>query len=141
MTEDERESRGLPLMVLAALLLFLIALGYPAWRYYTASADRNATMALVQNLATAITTYPTKTLSWELATPAGPQRLTEFLWDLNHDGHLDGMPAGQFLAIEVTASEPFAATRSNVPSGSSTRAMPAGVHAISAAPQVVSTTV
>lgn len=93
MAEDERESLGFPLMVLAALLLFIIAVGYPAWRYYTASADRNATIALVLNLATAITTYPAKTLSWERTTPTGPQRLTDFLWDLNHDGHLDGLPA------------------------------------------------
>ena len=93
MTEDERESRGFPLMVIAALFLLLIALGFPAWRYYTQSADRNATVALVHNLATAIAYYPTKTLSWEHTTPTGPQRLTEFLWDLNHDGHLDGTPA------------------------------------------------
>lgn len=93
MAEDERESRGIPLMVLATLLLFLIALGYPAWRYYTASADRNATLALVHSLATAITTYPDKTMSWDLTTPAGTKRMTEFLWDLNHDGHVDGSPA------------------------------------------------
>lgn len=96
MPEDERENRSFPLllgMVLLALLLLLIALGFPAWQYYKRHADVNATLAVVQNLATAITQYPVKTWTWEQTTPAGPHRLTEFLWDLNHDGHLDGLPA------------------------------------------------
>jgi prepilin-type N-terminal cleavage/methylation domain-containing protein len=79
----------LELVVVISIIASLAAMGFPAWRYYKAAADRNATIALVQNIATAITQYPVKTWTWDASTTPTPAIRTAFLWDLNHDAGPD----------------------------------------------------
>jgi hypothetical protein len=96
MSEDEREDRRFPLllvMMIPLLAILILALAYPAWRFYRTQADRNATQALVEALATTITMYPTRTWSWQVATATGIEFRTGRLWDLDLDGHIDGTPA------------------------------------------------
>ena len=94
----------LELVVVISIIASLAAMGFPAWRYYKASADRNATIALVQNIATAITQYPVKTWTWDsnpawrppswIAPPGyNPMIRTAFLWDLNNSGSNPDCPA------------------------------------------------
>lgn len=95
----------LELVVVISIIAALAAMGFPAWRYYKASADRNATIALVQNIATAITQYPVKTWTWDNnparpipfpnPPPVGymPQMRTAFLWDMNNRGNNPDCPA------------------------------------------------
>jgi hypothetical protein len=102
MSEDDQQKRRFPLllvMVALALLMLLASIAIPAWHYYKHRAAVQATAALVMNLATAMTQYPAKTWTWNTATPPDKQLKTDFLWDLNHDGLIDGTPATKDTAM------------------------------------------
>jgi prepilin-type N-terminal cleavage/methylation domain-containing protein len=77
------------LVVVISIIAALAAIGFPVWRMVKNRVDTNATEALVNNVATAMTTYQIKTWTWNIGTAATPRLKTYHLWDLNHNDSSD----------------------------------------------------
>jgi hypothetical protein len=95
MHEAERQDRGAWLMIalaFLALLLLLAASAYVAWRVSRAKAEMESSAVLVSIISMAISTYPVKTWTWHETNPPDSRPQTDSLWDLNHDGLIDGTP-------------------------------------------------
>lgn len=74
------------LVVVISVIVALSAIGFPVWGMISNRVKVNATDSLVQSIATAITTYQTKTWTFDANTtsalPAKPRMYHTF--DLNH---------------------------------------------------------
>ena len=83
------------LVIVLCILLVLLSLGFVIWTMIRHRVAVGSTTALVGSVATAITTYQTKTWTWQVTPPGTPtaQTRTDHLFDLNHDGLIDGRPA------------------------------------------------
>jgi prepilin-type N-terminal cleavage/methylation domain-containing protein len=83
-------SRGgftlLELIVVISVITALAAMGYPAYLGIKHKVDVSSTDTLVNSIATAITTYSTKTWSWNTGTTAAPTMRMYHMFDLNHLG-------------------------------------------------------
>lgn len=117
------------LVVVISIIVALAAIGFPVWGMVSNRVKVNATDALVNSVATAITTYQTKTWTWNVGTTAAPMMRTYHIFDLNHFGpsnspppqglpDLEDAPNGalRFFSIDgYTAPEnpPFFSTSSN----------------------------
>jgi prepilin-type N-terminal cleavage/methylation domain-containing protein len=81
-------SRGgftlLELIVVISVITALAAMGYPAYLGIKHKVDVSSTDTLVNSIATAITTYSTKTWSWNAGTSAAPIMRMYHMFDLNH---------------------------------------------------------
>ena len=81
-------SRGgftlLELIVVISVITALAAMGYPAYLGIKHKVDVSSTDTLVNSIATAITTYSTRTWSWNTGTTAAPTMRTYHMFDLNH---------------------------------------------------------
>jgi type II secretory pathway pseudopilin PulG len=101
MGEDvtKREAIGwtMIIIIVLCLLLVMIAIGFPIWGLISQRAKVNATESLVNSVATAITTYQTKTWAWKEGTSSESRTRTYHLFDLNRDNQIDGY-------VAVTAS-------------------------------------
>jgi len=81
-------------IIILCLLLVLIAIGSPFWGSAGSGQVKvNATDALVNSIATAITTYQTKTWQWNEGTSREPHMQMYHMFDLNRDGQIDGYAA------------------------------------------------
>ncbi len=80
-------------IIVLSLLLLVIAIGFPDWRPPSGQIKVNATDALVNSIATAITTYQVKTWTWNEGTSSEPRMRTYHLFDLNQDHQIDGYTA------------------------------------------------
>jgi prepilin-type N-terminal cleavage/methylation domain-containing protein len=80
-TSTRRGFTFVELVVVISIIAALAAIGFPVWGMISTRVKVNATEALVQSVATAITTYQTKTWTWVDA--AGKTR-TYHIFDLNH---------------------------------------------------------
>lgn len=80
------------LMMLATVVVPVLVVGYPLFTKKRLSPIQ-ATMALVATMRTGIAAYQTTTWSWQTDSADGPVTHREPLWDLNHDGLLDGRPS------------------------------------------------
>jgi len=69
------------LVVVISIIAALAAIGFPVWGMISVRVKVNATEALVQSVATAITTYQTKTWTW---VDSGMKTRTYHMFDLNH---------------------------------------------------------
>jgi len=69
------------LVVVISVIAALAAIGFPAWSMISTRVKVNATEALVQSVATAMTTYQTKTWTW---VDSGGKTRTYHMFDLNH---------------------------------------------------------
>ena len=76
----------LELVIVISVIAALAAMGFPAWRMIKHRVDVSSTDTLVNSIATAITTYSTKTWTWNTGTPAAPIMRTYHMFDLNHLG-------------------------------------------------------
>lgn len=72
------------LVVVISVIVALSAIGFPVWGMISNRVKVNATDALVQSIATAITTYQTKTWSFDVGTTAAPKPRMYHMFDLNH---------------------------------------------------------
>ena len=63
------------LVVVISIIAALAAIGFPVWGMISNRVKVNATDALVNSVATAITTYQTKTWTWNVGTTAAPSSL------------------------------------------------------------------
>jgi prepilin-type N-terminal cleavage/methylation domain-containing protein len=83
-------SRGgftlLELIVVISVITALAAMGYPAYLGIKHKVDVSSTDTLVNSIATAITTYSTRTWSWNEGTSAAPIMRQYHMFDLNHLG-------------------------------------------------------
>lgn len=87
-------SRSLPrrgftfieLVVVISIIVALAAIGFPVWGMISSRVKVNATDALVNSVATAITNYSQKTWQWNVEpNPANPPRMRMYhIFDLNH---------------------------------------------------------
>ena len=82
------------LLVVISIIIALAAIGFPVWGMISTRVKVNATDALVNSVATAITTYQTKTWTWNAGTTSVPLMRTYHIFDLNHFGHTNSPPAG-----------------------------------------------
>ncbi len=80
------------LVVVISIIAALAAIGFPVWGMISTRVKVNATDALVNSVATAITTYQTKTWTWNIGTTATPQMRTYHIFDLNHFNPSGGAP-------------------------------------------------
>ena len=80
-------------IIVLCLLLVVIAMGFPIWPSVSRQVKENTTDALVNSIATAITTYQTKTWSWNIGTSSEPDLRTYHMFDLNRDNQIDGYAA------------------------------------------------
>lgn len=85
------------LLVVISILVALIAMGFAIWSMVRTRAAIGSTQSLVTAVATQITTYNTKVRLWTWQDGGGATR-SEHVFDLNHDGLIDGRPG-------VTASD------------------------------------
>jgi prepilin-type N-terminal cleavage/methylation domain-containing protein len=90
-------SRGgftlLELVIVISVIAALAAMGFPAWRMIKHRVDVSSTDTLVNSIATAITTYSTKTWTWNIALPGNPPEMrTYHMFDLNHYNYSSGAP-------------------------------------------------
>ncbi len=96
------------LVVVISIIVALAAIGFPTWGMISNRVKVNATDALVNSIATSITTYQTKTWTWNIGTTAAPQMRTYHIFDLNHfngaslNPDLADMPNGtrRFFSID-----------------------------------------
>ena len=83
-------SRGgftlLELIIVISVITALAAMGYPAYLGIKHKVDVSSTDTLVNSIATAITTYSTKTWTWNIGTTAAPTMRMYHMFDLNHLG-------------------------------------------------------
>lgn len=70
------------LVVVISVIAALAAIGFPAWAMISTRVKINATEALVQSVATSITTYQAKTWTWVDSSTNRPR--TYHIFDLNH---------------------------------------------------------
>lgn len=94
--KPKREAVGWAMIVfiiLCLLLLILIAIGFPFWAMVSARVKVNATDALVNSVATAITTYQQKTWQWSEGPSSEPHMQIYHIFDLNRDNRIDGHAA------------------------------------------------
>ena len=70
-------------------------IGWPLYLSVRKASDISASRALIQNISTSIATYQLKTWTWEIPSTNGanPKLQSAYLWDLNLDGYIDGLPA------------------------------------------------
>jgi prepilin-type N-terminal cleavage/methylation domain-containing protein len=68
------------LVVVISIIAALAAIGFPVWGMISTRVKVNATETLVQSVATAMTTYSTKTWTWM----EGTRQRTHHMFDLNH---------------------------------------------------------
>jgi prepilin-type N-terminal cleavage/methylation domain-containing protein len=80
------------LVVVISIIVALAAIGFPTWGMISNRVKVNATDALVNSVATAITTYQTKTWTWNIGTTAAPEMRTYHIFDLNHFNPSSGSP-------------------------------------------------
>jgi len=87
------------LVVVISIIVALSAIGFPVWGMISSRVKSNATDALVNSVATAITTYQAKTWQWNVETdPMRPPRMrTYHVFDLNHFGTVDNPSPGDAL--------------------------------------------
>lgn len=97
MTEEltKREAVGWTMILIIALclLLVVIAVGFSIWGMISGRVKVNATDALVNSIATTISTYQAKTWTWNEGTSSEPIMRTYHLFDLNRDNQIDGYAA------------------------------------------------
>jgi len=76
------------LLVVISIIAALAAIGFPVWASVNDKVKVSSTDTLVNSVATAITTYQTKTWTWNIETdPTQPARMrTYHIFDLNHFG-------------------------------------------------------
>lgn len=91
----KRDVAGWTMIIILVLcfLLVAIAVGFPIWGMISSRVKVNATEALVNSVATAITTYQTKTWRWNEGTSSEPRFFTYHKFDLNRDNQIDGYAA------------------------------------------------
>jgi prepilin-type N-terminal cleavage/methylation domain-containing protein len=77
------------MLIVAAVIIALFGIGYPILTMARANAEISGTTSLVEGVAAAISTYGTRSWSYQ----DGTIRRTVLLWDLNDDGQIDGNPA------------------------------------------------
>ena len=84
-TTSRRGFTFIELVVVISIIVALSAIGFPVWGMISSRVKVNATDALVNSIATTITTYQSKTWTWNIA-PFGqpPQMRTYHIFDLNH---------------------------------------------------------
>lgn len=80
-------------IIVLCLLLLVIAIGVPVWSPPSIRTKVNSTDALVNSVATAITTYQIKTWQWNEGTSSEPRFFTYHIFDLNRDNLIDGYAA------------------------------------------------
>jgi prepilin-type N-terminal cleavage/methylation domain-containing protein len=82
------------LVVVISIIAALAAIGFPVWGMISTRVKVNATDALVNSVATAITTYQTKTWTWNIEPiQTNPPRMrTYHIFDLNHFGTVENPP-------------------------------------------------
>jgi hypothetical protein len=78
------------IIIVLCLLLVVIGVGFSLWRLISQRVKVNATEALVSSVATAITTYQSKTWTWTEGTASEPIIRSYHLFDLNRDNLIDG---------------------------------------------------
>lgn len=86
------------MLVVCSVIIALLGIGFPVLYQARKNAMKSGTVALVEGVAAAISTYTTRSWTWN----DGGSTKTALLWDLNGDGELDGNPAagdGQSAAI------------------------------------------
>jgi len=76
------------LIVVISIIAALAAIGFPIWGMVNQRVKVSSTDTLVNSVATAITTYQSKTWTWNIETnPALPAQMrTYHMFDLNHFG-------------------------------------------------------
>lgn len=72
------------LVVVISIIVALAAIGFPVWGMISTRVKVNATDALVNSVATAITNYQQKTWQWNVGTAAAPNMKMYHIFDLNH---------------------------------------------------------
>jgi prepilin-type N-terminal cleavage/methylation domain-containing protein len=72
------------LVVVISIIVALAAIGFPVWGMISTRVKVNATEALVNSVATAITNYQQKTWQWNVGTTAAPNMKMYHIFDLNH---------------------------------------------------------
>lgn len=72
------------LVVVISVIVALSAIGFPVWGMISNRVKVNATDALVQSIATAITTYQTKTWTFDVALSGAAKPRMYHMFDLNH---------------------------------------------------------
>lgn len=77
-------------IIVLCLLMMVITIGFLVWG---PRVKVNSTDALVSSVATAITTYQTKTWSWKVGTSGESGMRTYHIFDLNMDNQIDGYAA------------------------------------------------
>ncbi len=83
----------MPGVVIFCLLLVVVALYFPVWAMISKRVKVSLTDALVNSVAAAITTYQTKTWTWNEGTSSEPRMRTDHVFDLNRDHQIDGYAA------------------------------------------------
>ena len=86
----DRTSMLLGFLVASGVALVLASVIFISWQVVKLRSQLQVSIAVVSTVAAAIETYPVKTWSWPVSASS---RRTEFMWDLNHDGLVDGVPA------------------------------------------------
>ena len=83
------------LVVVLCVILILLGMTIAVWGMFSHNTKVNATKNLVNAVSTAIDTYSTKLWSWQEGTPGTPSaaQKSAAIFDLNHDGLIDGAPA------------------------------------------------
>jgi type II secretory pathway pseudopilin PulG len=83
------------LVVVLCVILVLLGMTIAVWGIFSHNVKVSATKSLVNALSTAIDTYSTKLWSWQEGTPGAPsaEQKSSAIFDLNHDGLIDGAPA------------------------------------------------
>ena len=78
------------LIVVISIIAALAAIGFPVWGMVNQRVKVSATDTLVNSVATAITTYQSKTWTWNVETdPSQPPKMrTYHIFDLNHFGNI-----------------------------------------------------
>ncbi len=84
------------LIVVISIIAALAAIGFPVWGMVSQRVKVSSTDTLVNSVATAITTYQSKTWTWNIEPdPMRPPIMrTYHIFDLNHFGHTNTPPAG-----------------------------------------------
>lgn len=92
------------LVVVISIIVALSAIGFPVWGMISSRVKSNATDALVNSIATAITTYQTKTWQWNIETdPMRPAIMRMYhIFDLNHFGTSNSPPPDGIPDLEDT---------------------------------------
>jgi hypothetical protein len=84
-------------VLLAVLVVPVLLLGWPSWNAQHRQDPIATTRVVIRTLSAAIAAYQVRTWSWQAEDPLTrlPVAHREALWDLNHDGVLDGRPSVQ----------------------------------------------